>query len=188
MEEIVLKKSLLSLVAILAVVALAGCGLAEKAVEKATEKAIGGIAEKVVEEATGISVDEKDGTVTIKGEGEDGQELTISGGGGKVLEGFPLPVYPGAEVNDTGSLTLGDHTSFTGDFTVKGKFDDVVEFYENAMKEKGVAEPTRLESGSNDYKSVMLMGQSETESGTISIEWSKSSDETQVLIMWGDKD
>lgn len=183
-----MKKWLLTLVVLLAAVALVGCGVARRAVEGVADKAIGEVAEKVVEETTGISIDEDEGTITIKGEGEDGQELTITGGGGKVVEGFPLPVYPDAKVNDTGALSIGEHRSFTGDFTVKADFDDVVEFYENAMKEKGVAEATRLESAGSDYKSMMLMGQSETETGTISIEWREDTGENQVLIMWGDKD
>jgi len=187
MGEKRLKKSYLVLVALLSVAVLAGCGLAKRAVEGVADKAAGAIAEKVVEETMGISVDEKEGTVTIKGVGEDAQDLTISGGSGKVVEGFPLPIYPGTEVKDTGKLSTGEYATYTGEFIIKADFDDLVEFYENAMKERGVAEVTRLEASDGGWKEMMLMGQSETESGTIDIQWEESTGAAMVTILWGDK-
>lgn len=49
---------------LLLVMALTGCGLANKAAEKAAET----VAEKAVETATGVSVDQKNNAVTIKGQ------------------------------------------------------------------------------------------------------------------------
>lgn len=147
-----MKRLLLSL---LALVALVGCGLTDRVIESATEKAF--------EKATGISVEEsKDGnTVTIKG--QDGQEITLSDTEGKLVDDFPLPLYPGATVGTSGTVTNGDEVTYTAEILFKDDIAKVADFYQQALEDRGIAEVGRIESTGEGEDSVILSGESETE-------------------------
>lgn len=66
-----MKKLIVSLIALLMLVSLAGCGTKEKA----EEKAAAAITEKAIENATGGNVDIDDDKMTITG--ENGESLTV---------------------------------------------------------------------------------------------------------------
>jgi hypothetical protein len=118
-----MKRVLLTLSAALALFALAGCGLAERAVERVAEEAVG----KAVESATGVSVDSNEGTVTIKG--QDGEEVTFSGTDGELAEDFPLPLYPGGKVGSSGKISSNGKASYTAEILFSDDIAKVAEFY-----------------------------------------------------------
>lgn len=174
-----MKRMLLSLLALLALVALVGCGLTDRVIESATEKAF--------EKATGISVEEdKDGgTVTIKG--QDGQELTISDTEGKLVDDFPLPLYPGATVTTSGTVKNGDQVTYTADIAFEGDMAEVADFYQQALEDRGITEVGRMESTGEGEDSVVLMGESDTESGWITIAYDAKAGQGTVEVVYGDK-
>ena len=161
----------------LALLTLTGCGLAEKAVETATEKAI--------EKATGVSVDEKGGSVTIKG--QDGSTTTVSSDtGGKLPEGFPLPLLPGSKVTSSSRMTTDGKLAFIVELTFKGEATAAADFYEKAIKGLGGADISRTESETDGETSIFLMAETEKQSGWITIETDKEKNGI-VSFIWGDK-
>lgn len=164
----------------LLLLALAGCGLAEKAVEKATEKAV----EKAVEQATGVKVDEQNNSVTITG--QDGKELTIkSSEDGKVPEGFPLPIMKGGKLNTSAEMTSDGKKGWTAEMEFTAGPKEVADFYEQAVKERGM-KVTRTDTNSEGSVDIVLMGESDTQTAFITV--SKYEDEATILtVMWGDK-
>ncbi len=171
-------RKILALVLAGALLALTGCGLAEKAVEKATEKA--------VEKATGVSVDSKGGSVTLKG--KDGETLTIDAeSGGKLPEGFPFQLYPGAKVNSSSRMTADGKASYVVEIGFKGEAAPVADFYEKAISEKGIEDMSRTESESNGTVDIFLTGDSETEGGFITITVDTKTEEGTASFIWGAK-
>lgn len=164
----------------LLMLALTGCGLAEKAAERAAEEA----AERAIEAATGVKVDQDGNSITIKG--QDGEETTITAPDeGKLVEGFPLPVYEGGKVLSSAVFSSDSKKSWTAgfEFTVDPKA--VADYYETVLKGKGV-KVIRTDSNSNGSVDIMLMVDSDTVSGWIAV--SKYPDSpTTANIMWGDK-
>lgn len=71
-----MKKAIAVLIAVLLLVALAGCGVKQKIADKVTE----GITEGIIEKVGGddVDIDLDDGNITV--EGEDGTEWTLGGG------------------------------------------------------------------------------------------------------------
>lgn len=169
----------LALLLAVAVAALAGCGLAEKAVEKATEKA--------VEKATGVSVDEKSGTVTVKG--KDGETVTITGetGSKKMPEGLPLPQFPGSKITSTSRVASSGKTMYMVEQEFKGDAVAAADFYEKALKDLGVKDASRTESESDDEFNVLLMGENEKQAGSVVIDFNTATKEGTIAIIWSDK-
>lgn len=171
-----MRKSLAILLG-LALLTLTGCGLAEKAVEKATESAI--------EKATGISVDEKGGSVTIKG--EDGKTMTIdSDTGGKLPDGFPLPLFPGSKVTSASKMTTDGKVAFIVELSFKGDAKAVADFYEKALEGLGGTNMSRTESEQDQEVSIFFTAETEKQSGWITIETDKEK-QGLVSFIWGDK-
>lgn len=174
-----MRKVLTWLLVAAAALTLTGCGLADKAIEKATEKAI--------EKATGVSVNDKTGEVTVKG--QDGSTLTMSGDTkeGKVPDGFPIPVYPKAKVVEGSRLTLNGKKIYTVELSFKDNAKAAFEFYQNVLKERGYVDPWTMEDIDSEEESYTLTGQIEkkesfmvlinmdlkTKEGTINLQWSE---------------
>lgn len=176
-----MRRILISVSAVLAVLMLSGCGLAQRAVERATEEAVG----KAIESATGVSVDEDEGTVTIKG--SDGEEVQLSGTEGKLAEGFPLPLYQGAKVNSSARMSASGKSSYTADITYAADTNEVANFYEAELKKLGIAEVARIESDNGSEFMVILSGESDTASAWITLNWQKESKSGSLAIIYGEK-
>jgi len=169
-----LRKTLAFLL-VLATTLLAGCGLADKVAEKAVEKSL--------EKATGVTVDEKGNSVTVKG--QDGQSLTITTEpteSGKVPDGFPLPVFPGGKVTVGQKMTLNNKAVYTVEIKFAGEAKPATDFYEKALKERGFGDVSRMENADETEATSMLTGETDklvaflgvsvmvkTKEGTISI-------------------
>ncbi len=96
------------------------------------------VAEKAVEEATGVKVDEDEGSVTIEGEGDDGESVTISGEEGSVPEDFPddAPLYD-ATVVGSSSFQSGESVNHSVTLQTKDSIDDVAAFYQDELESEG---------------------------------------------------
>lgn len=170
----------------LAALAPAGCGLAGRAVESATERVIQSATEKIVEGASGISVDVDDGSITITG--PEGQAITLSGDSAedRLVAGFPLPVYDGAKVVGSGRVTTNGKTTYSAELSFTGDAMAVADFYEEALKEMGI-EVSRSEMEIDGEIMVMLSGESETRSGLITITRKESEKAGTANLLIGDK-
>ncbi|MFZ5827939.1 MAG: hypothetical protein ACOY94_26845 [Bacillota bacterium] len=154
-----------------------GCGLAEKAVEKAAEKA--------VEKATGVSVDEKGNSVTIKG--QDGKSVTFEGqDNGKLPEGYPLPMVPGGKVVSSSKMSSDGKVGWIVGIEFKGDVKAVADLHENALKKLNV-KVTRSEVEEDGHMTIMLMADGEKQSGIITIESDTKTGEGSVNVMFGDR-
>jgi predicted small lipoprotein YifL len=169
------------IVPLLLVMTLTGCGLAGKAAEKAADT----VAEKAVEKATGVSVDQKNNSVTIKG--QDGEQLTIkSNEDGKLPTGFPLPLYKGGKVLSSSTMTTNDKKGYTVEMEFDADPKTVADFYEKAMKDRGI-ELTRMDSEQDGEVNIALTGASDKESVFGTISRLKDAQKTTFTVMWGDK-
>lgn len=176
-----MRKILAWLLVAAAALTLSGCGLADKAIEKATEKAI--------EKATGVSVNDKTGEVTVKG--QDGSTLTMSGETkeGKVPEGFPLPVYNKLKVTEGSKLTLNGKPIYTVEFTFKDNAKAAFDYYINVLNERGYKEPWKIESADSQEESYTVTGQIEgKESFMMMINMDVKTKEGQLTIQWSKLD
>jgi hypothetical protein len=157
------------------IIILSGCGLAQKAADKAAEKAL--------EKATGVSVDEKNNSVTIKG--QDGQSVTVQSTEAKLPDGFPLKVHSGGKVT-SGSVMKSNGKQV---FTVEIAFDKdptaVADYYEKAMTDLGL-KIDRMDSESNGEVTIMLSGESDKLSTWTTVNWTEQ-DKGKVALMIGDK-
>jgi len=158
---------------VLAAVVLTGCGLAEKATEKAIQKAVG------------VSVDEKNGTVTVQG--QNGEKMTVTTEPeGKLPEGFPLPVFPSAKVKTGGKIAANGKTLYTVELTYKGEAKPAVEFYEKALKDRGYGDLFKAESSTDDDETWTLSGQNTKESATFFFQSMKKTKEATIAISWSE--
>lgn len=143
------------------------------------------IARKAVEGATGISVDESDDSVTIKG--EDGSETTVNSGEGKLADGFPdsIPVYEGT-VGDSAGMTANGASTWTASITTSDSIDEVKTWYKDEL-EAGGWEIT-FDMDSNDSSGDRTVAYS-AESGdlTLTVTIATGEDETEIAILAGTK-
>lgn len=114
----------------------AGCGLRQKATEKVTEKAVGGILSAVTGEKVDVEGLGDGGGISIRG--EDGQSLNISGETNKVPDGFPLPVYRGWKPEGFVTTTINNNANWTGGFTFSGNAKAVSSQYADELRAMGL--------------------------------------------------
>ncbi len=95
--------------------------------------------ERAVEEATGIRVDEDGESVTITGSGDDGEEFTMEGSGGSLPSDWPsdVPVYPGAELESSTSMRIGDSLQMIVSWKTSDDVNDVYEWYRDELPAAG---------------------------------------------------
>jgi hypothetical protein len=161
------------------IVFLAGCGLVDRAVDKAAETAV----QKAVETATGVQVDENNGSVTIKG--PDGKELQVTSAEGQLPEGFPFELHKGAKVVGSSVLTTDGKKAWTAQAEFEGEVKLVADYYEGLFKSLGV-EVTRMDTNADGEQMVMLTGESGKLSVWTTISLPKDAPGTVTMIV-GDK-
>lgn len=172
-----MRMAVVGLTAVLAL-AVSGCGVTDRLAEKAVEEA--------VESATGVEVDQEGESVTIKG--QDGEAVTFTAEAeGKLPEGFPFPLMPGGKVNSSSKVTSNGKLAFFVEIRFQGDAKAAGDFYEKAMKDIGVAEVSRTDSESNGEVTVFMMGENQTQTGTITVMMPADAGEGSVAFMWGDK-
>lgn len=158
---------------------LTGCGLAQKAADKVAEKAV----EKAVETATGVSVDEKNGSVTIKG--QDGQQINIQSSEAKLPDGFPIKVQPGGKVTTGTSMKADGKQSWIVEIAFDSDPKAVADYWEKAFADQGL-KMSRTDSETDGEVTIILTGESEKQSTWTTLTWNKD-DKGTVAIMFGDK-
>jgi hypothetical protein len=90
-------------------------------------------AQTVVEKTTGVQVNQKGDTVTVKG--KDGEQVTISSKLPDELKTFPVP--QGFSLETSGSMSSGDGNLATGSWKGKASVQDVAAFYKKTMTDQG---------------------------------------------------
>ncbi|HWI61100.1 MAG TPA: hypothetical protein VNT75_04630 [Symbiobacteriaceae bacterium] len=170
-----MRKVLTALLVLAAMVVVTGCGLADK------------VAEKAVEKATGVTVDEKKNTVTLQG--QNGEKVTVTTETeGKLPAGFPLPVYPQAKVSNGGKIDVSGKAMYTVELTYKGDIKPAVDFYEKALKDKGLADFFKAETANDDEEESWTMsGQNEKATAAIFFQTMKKTKEAKIAISWTEK-
>ncbi len=174
------------LAAALAVLTLTGCGLAERAVDRAVDQAVQRATENLVEQATGIKVDTNEGAITFTS--EDGETVTISGAGeeGRLVEGFPLPVHSRLTVDDSGRLTANGKTTYSASFAFEGDATELADYYEQLLQERGF-EVARTDMEIDDDRVIYMAAESDTHSAIVSVQWSGESGEGTLTLLHSDK-
>ncbi len=152
------------------------CG--EMAAEAITEKALG---------VADIDVDEKTGSVTIKGkDGEvvhmaaegDNSKLTFKGKDGiieynaghdqKLPLGFPFEVVKGSRVQGSATTSDGKQVSYMLSLASESAVDEAAAFYEKELKAKGI-EVQRTDMNVDGKQFVTLGGKAEDREATLAI-------------------
>lgn len=129
-------------------------------------------AEKAVEQTTGVSVSEKDDTVTIKG--KDGESVTINSSMPDELKAFPLP--SGFKYESGGSSTSAQGQMSIATWKGKGNIAAIGEFYKKTAADQGWTvgltmgdgEGGQLQANAKDGKNYMISFSSQ-EDGEIEI-------------------
>lgn len=190
MKRIWLRSGALALSAIL-LLALAGCGSAQRAAEKAGEKISEKAAEIVTEKAAEQVADEaleSMGVSDIRVDGDqikwtqDGEEVTLTQTEGEVPEGFPLPIYPGAEIGYGGKFEKDGGFQYMMDFTFTDDLKAVADFYEQVLADKGV-EAMKIHDEEDDHIYYGFMGESDEMDVIISVEWYADPGENQCTLL-----
>lgn len=142
-------------------------------------------------EGGSVVVQDKDGKETFRQkdgvteyEGKDG---TATFGTKKVPDGFPLPVMDGSKVESSAHMKpVGQPEIFNLMCKNPAPFEKVVEFYEKALKDKGL-ELSRTDIKNEGANQVMLRGKSEkTEASAIIMREAKDS-QTTAMLNWSIK-
>lgn len=163
-------------------------------------------AEKLIEKATGISVDEKDGSVTFRSKdgeltvsdkdgeavlvakGKDGETLRVGGAEGKLPEGFPLPVADGAKVENSVSKGKGAERHFVVTLSSPAAATGrIADFYERELKRKGL-EVERSNFEVDGALSVSMTGRGEGDvSAAVTIFANQGDDNALISVSWEQK-
>lgn len=178
-------RPLLILTAALGLVLLAGCG-----------------AKTVAETATGVQVDQEGDTTTITTDegqttysadgnnvtitNDKGETLTMTTEEGKVPDGFPLPVLPGSKVTTGMRADSNGKISYTVEFQMSGDIQEAAAVYEKELKDRGLT-VSRTDVSDDTQVTVMLMADSEKESGWVSFTGEKGSRDFTIGVLLGDK-
>lgn len=162
--------------------------------------------EKLIEKATGISVDEKDGSVTFRSKdgeltvsdkdgeavlvakGKDGETLRMGGAEGKLPQGFPLPIADGAKVENSMSKDKGEEKHFvvtlSSPVAATGRIAD---FYERELERKGL-EVERSNFEVDGALSVNMTGRGEGNvSAAVTIFANNEDDKALISLSWEEK-
>jgi len=135
-----------------------------------------------------VVVKTPDGTATIDADNETTRIQTKDGtmtfGGGEVPEGFPLSLMPQSQVEHSAHMTQPDGSEvFQVTSTVAGEVKAVADYYEKALKEKGVA-VTRTDQSYDGSKSVMLLGESDDAEVNALVLKESGETQTSATITW----
>ncbi len=124
-----------------------GCGNNEEEISKKTSEIL---AEKIIENSTGadidINQDGEQGSITIKG--EDGEEVTFSGGTKEMPDNFPDDIYVAeGEIISSGSIKSGEGEVITLVIGTDSKIEDLISKVRDEMKSKGWKEGMNMTTG-----------------------------------------
>ncbi len=163
-----MKKSLVSIVVVCALVAAGGCrrasqSWAEKLAEKAIEKESGGKAD----------VDFKNGKVSIKT--KDGEMVAVTGGSAAVPADFPKDVFVPGGAKILASYSTPDGRSLT--MESQDSQASVISQYEAEMKKQGWTEESRTNAGE-----AVIRVYKKGDKRTTSILINKSSSGSQMVL------
>ncbi len=193
---------------VLPLVVLLGCDKAkESAAEKALDVATGGKVKKDGDKIT-ITGDDGKATVEMKGgktvvtgkdseratmtvEGETGtaksKEGTITFGKGEVPEGFPLPVYTGAEVRHARhAKPVGKNETYQLMAQVADPVEKVAAFYEQVLQDKGL-KPKRAQMKNDKARHVSLKAESDRTRVIVSVVQQKDDKHADLMIVWSNR-
>ena len=186
------------------------CGC-KKAEEKAIEAASGGQVQvqsdgdkMVIRTEEGQAVIDREGgkmvvttpegetaTVTMEQDAAhfEGKDGTFTIGGGKVPDGFPLPVMPGAQVVQSAHSKKpeGGGESFQVTMTTTSKLTDATTFYKKALEDKGLS-VERRDMQMGQAAQTHLIGQSGEKRAMIMIGRAADADTTTMSIHWTTKE
>ena len=177
------------------VLPLTACDMAKDAlVEKATEVAL--------EAATGEEVDIDGKTVTVKDaegntvkttrdedgkvviEGKDGRAVI---GGTEIPENFPLPVMDGLKAETSMSGDQEGKQQFMVAFSTDLEVKAVADFYEKALKEKGL-KVRRVQMSDKGKEAIMLAGEKKPKTeAAVYIGRDAGKEKTKLSIQWTSK-
>ena len=132
------------------------------------------VAQKAVEQATGVQVDQKGETVTLKG--KDGEAVTLSSQTPEELKNFPVP--QSFKLDSSGSMSSGGDKLSVATWKGKGTVQEVAQFYKKALSDKGWKEDLSFDS----QDGAQLSYSNGTESATITINKQDSDIEISVLL------
>ncbi|NQX60007.1 hypothetical protein [Paenibacillus qinlingensis] len=171
------KTASLSILLALTLTTASGCGLGEKASEKA--------AEKLIEQSTGLKVNQEGDGVTISSEKG---EVKLNGEAKELPKGFPLSAFPGSQIESSMVTNTNEGKNYIVALTSSKSINELATYYENALKEKGIKpERTDLKEDEGDaLNSVFLNGKSDSLNITVQIvknEKEKNKESNQLNLM-----
>ncbi|MDA8187675.1 MAG: hypothetical protein M0T85_06005 [Dehalococcoidales bacterium] len=134
----------------------------------------GQVAQKAVEQATGVQVNQKGDSVTVKG--KDGQSVQFSSQMPDELKDFPVP--QGFKLDSSGSMSSGGDKLSVASWKGNGTVQDVAQFYKKNLTEKGWKE----ESSFNSQDGGLLNYSKGEQSATITIDKKDSGIEISLLL------
>lgn len=106
----------------------------------------------------------------------------------KIVEEFPLPIPQGAKTQKAARLALSPgRIGFTLNFTVSGTVKEITDFYEQALKGRGL-QVTRIERSSDFLIGAALLTTSEKEFVQGEMEQKKDDDTVTVFLQWQSKE
>ncbi|MBN1346045.1 MAG: hypothetical protein JXQ73_25380 [Phycisphaerae bacterium] len=133
----------------------------------------------------------KGGETVVQGDEQSTQIKTKDGtfnfGKGEIPRGFPLPVYKGAQVGQTGHLRPpGEGEVYQLSATVKAPVAEVAAFYKKALEDKKLKlNPTELKTG--DVEMARYEARSDKVEAAVSISKNKDEADTIIAIVWTNK-
>jgi hypothetical protein len=138
-----------------------------------------------------VTVQTRQDTATI--EASDGQariqtgEGTMTFGGNKVPQGFPLEVMPGSKVEHSSHVTpAGRPGVFQVSLSVAAPVEQIADFYEKALRDKELS-VTRSQQTVDGNTMVMLIGESPSADATAMILHDADAEQPTVMISWNAK-
>ena len=121
----------------------------------------------------------------IKVTGPKGEEATWGGQAPKDLPEW-VPIYPGSNVQGAMDVTNAEGRSASFSLTTEDGIDDVIPYYEQALKEAGLkVSKTTMES--NGEPSAILTGNSEDDKKTVTVMIGTSEGKTTANITFNAK-
>ncbi|CAM4479960.1 hypothetical protein FHS16_004829 [Paenibacillus endophyticus] len=163
-----------SIFIILTLAFMSGCGITENASERA--------AEKLIEQSTGVKVNQEGNDVTIQS--KDG-DITLGGESEKLPEGFPLSAFPGAKIESSMTTDGEDGKHYIVALSSSEPIVDLAAFYEEALKVKGIQpERTELQDEENgSIHSIFMNGKTDLLNVTVQIVKDESDKENESFML-----
>jgi hypothetical protein len=114
-------------------------------------------------------------------------EGTMTFGGNKVPQGFPLAVMPGSKVEHSSHVTpAGRPEAYQVSLSVAAPVDQIADFYEKALRDKELS-VTRSQQTVEGNTMVMLIGESQSADATAMILHDAGAEQPTVMISWNAK-